>query len=169
MKGYRTIVFNLIMAFASLVGLQLAPETALQWAGIAVVIWAVGGVLLRVITTTPAFQRVLPPEVAELAGLIVANAPKVAEPFEAGVEKPSTDDPASGGATITGPPEDLISLATSITNALSTVQAVHARVTSALQAAHSAVGAALPTAVIAAAPPTPEPAPAAAAAAAAAQ
>ncbi len=147
MTGYRTIVFNLIMGLAGIIGLQIAPDTAQHWAVIGVVIWMVGGVLLRFLTTTPAFKT-LPPEVQKVADEIAASVPSGEALLSAVDAALATDAPGAGGATITGPPPNLIDLATSISNALATVQAVHAQVTSALQAGKDAVGAALPAAGI---------------------
>ena len=162
MTGYKTIAFHLIMGLASLVGLQVAPDTALHWAGIVVLVWTVGGIAFRFLTTTPVFKMAAStsPELAELANIILANSPKLDLPITLADPQPvAADAPATGGATITGPPTDLVGLATSITNALTTIQSVHAAMASSLRAASDQVSAALPTS------PVPQPVPAAPAAA----
>jgi hypothetical protein len=159
--GYRTIIFHLIMGAASLIGLQIAPDTAQHWAGFMVLAWVAGGIVLRFLTTTPAFAKAAAtsPELATLANLILAHLPQPDPVATAADPQPaSADAPASGGATITGregaqsvdgggaaaPPTDLVALATSITNALTTIQSVHAQMANALQVANQTVGAALP-------------------------
>jgi putative Mn2+ efflux pump MntP len=146
MKGYRTIVFNLIMGVGAAIGLQIAPDAAQHWATIVIVVWMGGALLLRFLTTTPAFKT-LPPDVQRVASEIAGSVPtgKVLYSAVSAVDSAlSAAAPATGGATITGPPADLVGLATSITNALATVQAVHAQVAAALSAGKDAVGAALP-------------------------
>lgn len=157
MTGYRTIAFHLIMGLASFVGLQIAPDTAMHWAGFVVLAWMAGGIILRFVTTTPAFKTAAAtsPELTYLANLILAHMPQAdLAVTDADPQPAPADAPATGGATITAPPGDLVSLATSITNALTTIQSVHAAMTSSLSAAKDQVSAALPSS------PAPQPAPA---------
>ncbi len=143
MKGYRTILFHLIMGTAGVIGLQIAPDTAQHWAVIGVFVWMGGGVTLRFLTDTPAFKA-LPPEVRQMADLVADAAPTLRTPEDGAGKTMAADGTDAATATASDPPADLVQLAASITSALATVQAVHAQVTTALQAAHTAVGAALP-------------------------
>ena len=176
MTGYRTILFHVIMGLAGIVGLQIAPDTAQHWASVGVVVWMVGGVVLRYLTTTPMF-RTLSPDAQRLAAEIAANCPTGDAPQPAVPQPLAADAPASGGATITGPPGaqssdggsaaapplDLVTLATSIVAAANTINSVHRQMVTSLQAANDQVSAALPAAVPV---PQPQPQPAAVAVAA---
>ncbi|BAE49271.1 hypothetical protein [Paramagnetospirillum magneticum] len=149
MKGYRTVIFNVLMGVVSLVGLQVSPDTVQHWAGLVVGAWMVGGIVLRFITTTPAFKTAMPVEVQQLAQLIAANLPGgTAEPTAVADLTP-IPAPAEGAATITGPPGDLVALATEISQALSTIQLVHDQAMGNLAQAHQAVSSALPAALAA--------------------
>jgi hypothetical protein len=88
MKGSRTIFFNLAMLAAGLVGIHLAPATMQQYGDFLVVLWGVGGILLRQLTTTPIFQKDLmaveakatslgldPSAVQDLANQLVSQLP----------------------------------------------------------------------------------------------
>ena len=53
MKGYRTLIFNLIMVIVGLTGAELSPETAKKTAEAFVTLWGAGNIVLRSVTTTP--------------------------------------------------------------------------------------------------------------------
>ena len=108
LKGYRTIIFNLIMGAASMAGLTLDPAHALAWAGTAVTVWAVGGILLRVVTDSPVFKADFPKLTAFAAEAeTVMPAPEVSLP------------------PLPEAPNDLVGLATYVTSALHTIQSIH--------------------------------------------
>ena len=53
MKGYRTIIFSAFMTLAGIVGWKISPAAANQWTDVFVVIWGIGGILIRQVTNTP--------------------------------------------------------------------------------------------------------------------
>jgi len=59
MQGYRTILFNLAMAVIGMAGLKISPDHVNLWLDVFIPAWALGGILLRQITTTPIGQKVL--------------------------------------------------------------------------------------------------------------
>lgn len=158
MTGYRTLIFAGIIGVAGIFGHHLAPDVVNGWLDAIFALTAASIAFMRWITTTP-LGHAIPPEVAQVANLIAAATDKGSADLPAVDQPAAVAAPASGGATITGPPADLIGLATSITNALTTIQSVHAAMASSLQAASDQVSAALPSS------PVPQPAPAAPAAA----
>jgi len=131
-KGYRVILFNLIMGVAGLVGLNIAPAQAQIWVTGLIVSWAFGGVALRFVTNTPVFQK-LSPEGQKVVEQIIADAPKVGDLATQAGEQPDTDAP-----------EDLVSMANSILSTLKTVQGLHDQVFGALKQANDQVTAAFP-------------------------
>lgn len=58
-QGYRTILFHLLMTTAGLVGVQVDPAAALNWSALYIAVWGLGGILLRTVSTGPAFGRLL--------------------------------------------------------------------------------------------------------------
>ena len=151
--GYRSVIFNLIMGLTSIVGLQLDPAVAVHVAGILVVLWMTGGVLLHFVTQNPAIAH-NHPEVVKVATEIANDIAEIipAAPVDnSGIPTPQA--PANGAATITGPP-DIIALATSVTNALAVAQQAFDTVHGQLLSAHATVSAALPP-VLAPADPVP--------------
>ncbi len=57
MKGWRTILFNGVMLIVGLTGAAVSPE---QVSGVVegfMIIWTVGNVILRAITTSPIFNK----------------------------------------------------------------------------------------------------------------
>ena len=62
LTGYRTVIFALVMGMGGLLGHHLAPETVNAWLDVIFATVAIGGILLRFVTNTPAFQA----EVAQL-------------------------------------------------------------------------------------------------------
>ena len=155
--GYRTVLFNIIMAVASMVGLNISPDMATHFAGVLIVVWAAGGILLRFVTSTPAFAS-SHPQTVELANEIAANLPKM---FPDGSETTTVvpQAPATGTAN-TGQP-DIVAMATDVTNALAVAQHAFDTVYGHLVAATSTVSAAQPQAIIASdLQPEPNPAPA---------
>lgn len=150
MKGYRTLLFNVVMAIAAVTGHVLVPATAANLVDLVMLLGAsLGNILLRLVTTTPfgkaaveaAEQMVkLHPDVlAELAGAVTDAVQAAMVPIPATLEAQHFD-PAPPGT-------DLVALAQHITGALATVQAVHAQMAASLVAANSQVSAALPGAV----------------------
>ncbi len=147
LKGYRTIIFNLIMGAASMAGLTLDPAHALAWAGTAVTVWAVGGILLRVVTDSPVFRADFP----KLAA--VAAEAETVMPAPPGVDMSALKIPAA--------PDDLVGLAHFVTDALHTVQSIHDELVPKLQDAATKVAVAMPAKTVAADPtPVADPAPA---------
>jgi hypothetical protein len=108
LKGYRSIVFNLLMGAASMAGLTLDPAHAMGWAGAAVTVWTVGGILLRAVTDSPMLTAGHP-EVAAVAADLepLMPAPDIALP------------------PLPESPNDLVGLATYVTTALHTIQSIH--------------------------------------------
>jgi hypothetical protein len=162
LKGYRTLLFNAVMAIATVTGHVLVPATATSLVDLVMLLGAsTGNILLRLITTTP-FGRAavevaeqvvkLHPDVLAALGDAVTDAVQVA-----------MHDTVSGPAPLSEPPPpdtDLVALASHITGALATVQSVHAQMAAALSAANVQVADALPVALAPApADPTPQPAP----------
>ncbi len=149
LKGYRTIIFNLIMGAASMAGLTLDPAHALAWAGTAVTVWAVGGILLRVVTDSPVFRADFPTLTA-----IAAEAETVMPVLPEGVS-------AIGTLKIPAAPDDLVGLAHFVTDALHTVQSIHDELVPKLRDAATKVAVAMPAKTVAADPtPVADPAPA---------
>ena len=158
LAGYRTLAFALIVAVAGVFGHHLSPDLVNNYLDAIFPAIAAGIMVLRFVTTTPVFSQVIPVPVMALAREIVAAVPvgeaaTNADPAQGQV--PLT--PASGAESPTGPPTDLVKLATSISSALITVQTIHAQMTQAMQAAHESVSAALPVGVVQAPDPAPVP------------
>jgi len=68
-KGKRTIIFNALMGLFALLGLHLSPELVSGWAAVFAAVWAGGGILLRIVTDTPALARLAAPVEASLGHL----------------------------------------------------------------------------------------------------
>jgi len=165
MRGYRTLIFAAIMAVAGVFGHHLAPDLVNSYLDTIFAAAAFGVAVMRWLTTTP-MGLSSHPALADLANLLAAATAKGAAPVPDvnASGGPTPDAPASGGATITGPPPDLVAMATSVVNALATIQSVHAGLAQQLAAANAAVSAALPAAPAADPAPAPVPQPAAPAA-----
>lgn len=165
LKGYRTIIFNLIMGAASMAGLTLDPAHALAWAGTVVTVWTVGGVLLRIVTDSPVLRADFPTLAAVAAELepltpsspVISRTLKIPAAPVAQATDPKDWRPA--------PPDDLVGLAHFVTDALHTVQSIHDDLVPKLQDAAAKVAVAMPAKTVEVAPTVdPNPAPAAAAA-----
>jgi len=151
MTGYRTLIYAAIVAVAGMLGHHLAPEVVNSCLDVIFAVVAVGIATMRWLTSTP-LGLSTHPALADLANLLTAATAKGDAPIPAVPQLQPADAPASGGATITGPPMTLVDLATSISIALDTIQGVHAEMVTSLQAANDKVSAALPVAA-----PHPEP------------
>lgn len=58
LKGYRTILFNIVMLIAGIMGEELAPETANDLVEAFLVVWAAGNAFLRWITDSPIGEKI---------------------------------------------------------------------------------------------------------------
>ena len=145
MRGYRTLIFAAIMAVAGVFGHHLAPDLVNSYLDAIFAVAAVGVAVMRYLTTTP-LGLSAHPAVADLANFLTAITAKGDAPIPAVDPPQAADAPASGGATVTGPPPDLVGLAQSIATALSTIQSVHSQMAASLQAANDQVAAAMPVA-----------------------
>jgi hypothetical protein len=151
-KGYRTILFNLVLAAAAAANHAVSPETAAHVVDLVLLLGAsAGNMALRVITTTPvgkaaidAVQQftTLHPDAVHQLGDAIDTAVK-AQLSARGLDLPAAPPP---------PDCDLVAMATAIAAARDQVLATHARMTAALSAAQSQVGAALPAAPTSPAP-----------------
>ena len=145
MRGYRTLIFAAIMAVAGVFGHHLVPDLVNSYLDAIFAVAAVGVAVMRWVTTTP-LGMASHPALAEIANLVMAATAKGDAPQPDANPAPAAPAPATGGATITGPP-DLVAMATSIVNALGTIQTVHAQMAQTLKAANDQVSAALPSSV----------------------
>lgn len=53
MQGYRTIIFNIVMLTVGMLGWKVSPDVTNHWLDVFFAAWAIGAILLRLITTTP--------------------------------------------------------------------------------------------------------------------
>ncbi len=57
MKGWKTILFNGLMLVIGLTGATVAPEQVNAVVEGFIVIWTVGNVILRAVTSSPIFKK----------------------------------------------------------------------------------------------------------------
>ena len=162
MKGYRTLLFNLIAAVAGLIGVHLAPATVGCYADLIVLVLAAGNAVLRFVTTTPVGRSQHPGaevSLSEIAEAVARRLPKI-DPAEIAALLPA---PVIAGPANAAPAVDFAAVAESLAKALDGVQAAHAAVTAALPppVAQAVDPAPQPTAAPQASAPVPQPVPAA--------
>ncbi len=171
MKGFRTILFNLALALALAIaaasGHVLAPACAVNVVDLLLLVGGIGGnVLLRFLTSTPVGRAAadvieqavkLHPDALHDIGDMVTDAIQDSLQMAFPTMSVSTAPPAG---------TDLVALASHISGAVATINAVHAQVAAGLVAANNQVSAALPSAGPQSDPaPQPDPVPQPAAAA----
>jgi hypothetical protein len=129
-KGYRTIVLNLVALVAGLLGLHLTMDNVNMWLDLGAALFPVGNIVLRMFTNTAVGQKVSedmasvglhPDTIRDLATTIataVANA----------LLPPVT---TSGAAPLEAPSVDFGAVAKALGSALESLSAVHTAITAA--------------------------------------
>jgi len=141
LKGYRTLLFNLVLAIGAIAGHAIAPDQAAHAVDLALMLGgAAGNIGLRLITTTPFGKAVV-----DSAERFIQLRPDAVEEINDAVTAAFAAHGTPLVAMPAGAPDtDLVALAQSITGMRATIEGVHAQMAGALTAAQAQVAAAMP-------------------------